>query len=414
MINVLINAYAMAPNWGSEQGMGWNWTIQIAKYCKVFVITEGQWCDDIEEALKTLPQASNIKMYYNPVSDKVRKMCWNQGDYRFYYYYDKWQKKTLEIARQIIAENKIDVIHQLNMVGFREPGQLWKIEGIPYVWGCFSGFNPMNLAFMKDMGWKHDVASKLRSWINWYQVRYTPKVRHAFQHANALITTTPYCQKVIKQVYNKDAIIINETGVHGGCVPVEMINRNEDNTFNLLWVGRFIKTKKLDIALKTLANLKKYKNIKLHVVGFGMNSEEGFYKSMACDLGIDNMVVWHGKQPNDIVQQMMRQMKLFFFTSIDEATSTVVPEAIQNRLPIVCHDACAFGALINNSIGRKIPPINPETSITEFSRIIENLYLHQEILNSMTNSFEPVAELLSYENKGKMVYEIYKQLTGKE
>ena len=25
--------------------------------------------------------------YYNPVSKEIRKMCWNQGDWRFYKYY---------------------------------------------------------------------------------------------------------------------------------------------------------------------------------------------------------------------------------------------------------------------------------------------------------------------------------------
>lgn len=90
MLNILINAYAVAPNWGSEQGMGWNWIINIAKYCKCYVITEGEWRKEIEEALLELPQKDNIKFYYNPVSEKVRKMCWNQGDWRFYYYYHKW------------------------------------------------------------------------------------------------------------------------------------------------------------------------------------------------------------------------------------------------------------------------------------------------------------------------------------
>ena len=31
MINVLVNAYAVNPYWGSEQGMGWNWVVNIAR-----------------------------------------------------------------------------------------------------------------------------------------------------------------------------------------------------------------------------------------------------------------------------------------------------------------------------------------------------------------------------------------------
>lgn len=31
---------------------------------------------------------------YSPVSEEIRKMCWNQGDWRFYKYYRQWQWKT--------------------------------------------------------------------------------------------------------------------------------------------------------------------------------------------------------------------------------------------------------------------------------------------------------------------------------
>ena len=51
MYNVLINAYAVSPNWGSEPGMGWNWVTNLARYCNLHVITEGEWQKEIEEAI---------------------------------------------------------------------------------------------------------------------------------------------------------------------------------------------------------------------------------------------------------------------------------------------------------------------------------------------------------------------------
>ena len=119
MISVLLNAYACSPHMGSEQGMSWNWIKNLANYCKVFVVTEGEYQDKIEAAVRELPQKENIVFYYNPVSEKVRKICWNQGDWRFYYYYNVWQKKTYQIALEIISKEKIDIVHQLNMIGFR-------------------------------------------------------------------------------------------------------------------------------------------------------------------------------------------------------------------------------------------------------------------------------------------------------
>ena len=31
MLNVLVNAYAVSPAWGSEPGMGWNWVVNLAQ-----------------------------------------------------------------------------------------------------------------------------------------------------------------------------------------------------------------------------------------------------------------------------------------------------------------------------------------------------------------------------------------------
>lgn len=106
MINVLVNAYAVNPYWGSEQGMGWNWVVNIARYCNVYVITEGEFRDNIEEAMMSLSQKDHLHFYYNPLPTKVRKMCWNQGDWRFYWYYRNWQKQTLKIAKQIIKKTE--------------------------------------------------------------------------------------------------------------------------------------------------------------------------------------------------------------------------------------------------------------------------------------------------------------------
>lgn len=113
MLSILINAYACSPNMGSEPGMAWNWCINLARHCELYIITEGEFRDKIEAALPTLPQGKHMHFYYNPVSEEVRKMCWNQGDWRFYKHYKKWQWKTYEMAQEIIVKQHIDIVHQL-------------------------------------------------------------------------------------------------------------------------------------------------------------------------------------------------------------------------------------------------------------------------------------------------------------
>lgn len=51
MLSILINAYACSPNMGSEPGMAWNWCINLARHCELYIITEGEFRDKIEAVL---------------------------------------------------------------------------------------------------------------------------------------------------------------------------------------------------------------------------------------------------------------------------------------------------------------------------------------------------------------------------
>ena len=78
MMKVLINAYAVCPGMGSEPGVGWHWTTEIAKHCEVFVITESEFKEKILTEVEKLPQKKNLHFFWNEVSPEVRTMCWNR------------------------------------------------------------------------------------------------------------------------------------------------------------------------------------------------------------------------------------------------------------------------------------------------------------------------------------------------
>lgn len=408
-MNVLINAYAVSPNWGSEQGVGWKWAINIAEHCNVYVITEGQWRSEIEKNISNLPQRDNLHFYYIPVSDKIRRMCWNQGDWRFYFHYHIWQKKALKLAREIIITHKIDIIHQLNMVGFREPGLLWKIKEIPFVLGPIAGRTHLNLKYFSDVHLLSKTKYAVKNIINSIQFNYSPNVKNALKYSRAVITPMEDMADDIAKRYNVPVYLIPETGLDE---TVQRPVRNSDKTLHLLWVGRFVERKQLSLALRTIARLDRQENVKLHIVGFGMNGEEQYYRSMAEKLGISENCVWEGKKDNAEVKEMMTQMDVFFFTSVDEVTSTVIPEAIQSCLPIICHNICGFGPLVNNEIGWTIPLLSPEESIAGFARIINNICQNPKLLDKDLREFEKTGEKLKYKSKALQVVDIYKSIIG--
>lgn len=404
MLTILVNVYAVSPAWGSEPGMGWNWVSNLARYCNLYVITEGEWQNEIEEALKDHPYKENLHFYYLPVSNKVRKMCWNQGDWRFYYHYRQWQKRALTKAKEILQEVDIDIIHHLNMIGFREPGLLWKIDGYKHVWGPVGGMETMPTAYLKGMGVKIALFNRLKNMINTLQYRYQPNVRRAIRRADAVVAATSGCQRKIIDYYHKDVSLLNETGCY--LVEKALKHKVSSDVFNILWVGKYDFRKQLGLAIKTIAEVKDL-NVQLKIAGEG---EQAPYKTLAVELGIEDKIIFLGKVNHDEMNSLMQDSDVFLFTSIMDATSTVVMEAMQNQLPIVCFDTCGFGTVVDETIGIKIPLSNPVQSVDDFADAIRSLYNDQEKLKKLSDNCKERIKLFEWDYKANMMVDIYKAI----
>lgn len=415
MFSILINAYACSPNMGSEPGMAWNWCVNLAKYCELHIITEGEFRDKIEAVLPTLAQGKNMHFYYNPVSDEIRKMCWNQGDWRFYKYYREWQWKTYMMAEEIIKQNHIDIVHQLNMIGFREPGYLWKIENKPFVWGPIGGLKQFPSSYLEGAGIKMKLFNRIKNIVNIYQIKHDKRVNQALKKADLLISSIPDSYNAIKRYKGLNSIIIPETGCF---IDNDTVKRNMDEKangdFRLLWVGKFDFRKQLNIALATMSKLKNKSNIKLIICGSGSDDQVSYYKQMALNLGIEDNVVWKGNIENSKVKEEMRKSDIFFFTSVSEDTSTVVLEAVSCELPVLCFDTCGMGYVINESVGQKVPLTNPGQSADDFAEKINYLYNNREFLQKLSDGCKQRQKELSWDNKAKQMVELYNKVINNQ
>ncbi len=400
---------------GSEQGMGWHWITNLAHYCELFVITEGEYRFQIEEWLSKKENediAKRLHFYWNPIGgddqkrcEKIRKTCWNQGNWRFYLYYKKWQKSTADIAERICGEHKIDILHQLNMIGFREPGYLWKVSqktGIPFIWGPIDAKEAFPMAYTKDASFKVKLYFALKNVVTKYQLRFGKRVHSAANQASFVIGASGNSVVSIKKYFNKEAPLINETGCQ--------LNKTFDNskpakdTFDILWVGKTDFRKLLRLALTSFAKVKK-DNLRFHIVGSGNLLP---FKKIAEELGIADKCKWHGVVSHSEVQDLMRFCDVLLFTSVAEGTPHVVMEAIGNGLPVICFDTCGQADCVNEKVGIKLPLSNLQQSANDFSEAIEKLYTDADLLSYFSNNCHERQKELCWDNKTKQMLDLYK------
>lgn len=418
MIRIMVNAYACSPDMGSEPGMAWNWCVHLAKHCELHIITESEFRERIEAVVPTLPQGKNMHFYYNPIGgdniercEKIRRMCWNQGDWRFYKYYRDWQWKTYLMAKEICSKEKIDILHQLNMIGFREPGYLWKLSketGIKFVWGPVDAKDKFPLAYCNGAGFKTKLFLWLKNTITCWQLRHSDRVRNAANVASVVVSASSNSVMSFKKYMNVYSRLINETGCALDDRDVGQ-KKKDKKTFDVLWVGKMDFRKQLGLALRSVAATYK-DDIRLHIVGGG---DAAPYKMRAEALGIRDICVWHGVVSHEEVQRLMQMADVFLFTSVAEGTPHVVLEAIANQLPVLCFNTCGQGDAVNEYVGRKVPLSDPEKSVENFARILNHLYDNRSVLEEMSENCSIRRVELSWENKALAVLDIYKEVLGR-
>ena len=407
MLKILINAYACSPNMGSEPGMAWNWVSNLAKFCELYIITEGEFREKIEEVVPTLEQGKNMHFYYNPVTNEIRKMCWNQGDWRFYKYYREWQWKTYLMAKEICSSEHIDVLHQLNMIGFREPGYLWKLSkenGVPFVWGPVDAKDKFPVTYLDGASIKTKLFMRLKNFLTGIQLRYSGRVLKTARQASVIFSASSNSQRSFKKYMHINSPLLNETGCYVQEHPIT--DKSQKETFDVLWVGKMDFRKQLSLALQTMAAIGDNK-FRLHIVGGG---DSAFYQQMAEGLGVADRCVWHGAVSHDEVQKLMQVSDIFFFTSVAEGTPHVVLEAIGNNLPVVCFDTCGQGDAVNDKVGRKVALSNPAQSATDFAKLLNNLEHDRNLLKQLSENCKQRQNELSWEEKAKTMVEWYEKV----
>jgi len=412
VLNILASVYACGPDWGSEVGMGWNWVRALSKECRLTVITEAGFRESIKRAGSAPFEGGYVpEFHYIDIGETARGYFWRQGVWRFYPHYRRWQEHAFELAEELLRTRKYDLVHQLNMVGYREPGYLWQLpEKVPLVWGPFSGFNNPSKKFFPSLGMRHGAKCMLKNIVNRIQRRFMRRVRCMLFRADALVAATPADRWIVSGLCGRSSLLIPETGVS----KLSPRPYRPSETLKVGWCGMFEARKALDLALKALAELKRRGvKVKLTIIGSGPLDKK--WRNLSRRLGVSDMCEWTGRVDHQVCMNIMAKQDVFLLTSWLEASSTVVMEALSMGLPVVCHNTCGMAAAVTAQCGIKVPFEDPETSVKGFAEALSVLSRSPEKVEQFSaGAAERAAELTCENSAARMIKLYHAVLEGKK
>lgn len=401
-MKILINCYACSPYKGSEPGMGWNFVKCLAKLHELHIITERKFEADINQYFGEHPEEMKYFNFYFIEKERHKKLRKIYPP-SYYWFYQAWQKKAFELAKELDKKHNFDIIHQLNMIGYREPGYLYKLNK-PFIWGPIGGFNITPWKLLPTMGMKGAIFYTCRNIINLYQMHHSKRVNEAMSKVQHLICATKDAQKAAKEIWNKEAIILPEVGLLNPISQIQPKSRENNESFRICWSGQHTPGKSLNFLLEAVSKCKNKENIELHILGKGEKTKS--WQHLASKLKLKN-TVWYKWLPKDKAVEVMNSCHIFVITSLADATSTVLLEALSLGLPVVALDLFGFSNVITANCGIKIAPNNRKQITEDLSKAIDLLYSQNNTLQSLSKGAFERAKEFSWNKKADIINQIY-------
>ena len=403
-LKVLLGCYACDPGYGSEPGMGWNFVSNIAKHHEVHaIVEEGEFKETLTKFAAEHPEkVQNITFHFvrRTHHETLRKL-WPPS---YYWFYRSWHRRAYKLARELDKKENFDIVHQVTISGFREPGFLWKL-GKPFIWGPLGGFTDTPWCLLGSLGMGGALHFAVRNILNGIQKRYGLSCRAAARHSAAILTSTTKAVEEIKRFWGREAVLMNEVGLETGHTTYQPQAHEPGTPLRICWAGEHIPRKALDLLLHALPHCKE--KMELHVLSKGPRMEA--WKQLAHKLGLDDIVTFHGFVPREEAFRIMSSSHVFCITSVREDTSTVVFEAFRYGLPIIAMDHCGFSTVIDETCGIKIPINTRNQVISDYARHLDTLATDENYREQLSTGALRRCQHFTWDAKMEVLNKIYSQ-----
>lgn len=394
---ILIGAYACEPYKGSEQGVGWNWSLQIAKRNNVIVITRSNNEAVISTYLKEHP-VENISFYYCDVPDSIRKF--KKGSKGVHWYYYLWQYYCYKKAKEIVKTQHVDYALTVTFGNMWLPTFLYKLP-VRHIWGPIGGEAGIPKILWNNISAKQKIIETIRT-INPYIPISNPFYRWICKKSYRIIARTNEVEKVLPASCREKVKVCLETGASAEeCKTMKQKAEQVASNDDLVHVGQMIPRKMLDIGIEAFARIAcKYPNVKFNLVGTG--PEKHYLKELTEAFGLEDRIIFHGVKPRDEAIALMQKSAIIVHPSAYEGGCWSLFEAMMSEKAIVCFDVSGNHVLMSGECAELVAMTSHEKAVDAFAHKIDVLLGDKALRGKLGKAaHERILNHFLWENKGE-------------
>ena len=284
----------------------------------------------------------------------------------------------MRLARALHLKNRFDYIHRVTPSAIQLP-TLARLLRIPYIVGPLIAADPPPSGFRPFLGRPVTPPKRPRYHPNRIVEgvcrRLVDKLGNSRWHlrkAARIIVGTDIALRQVPESLREKCVSITYAGVeHERFVPPE--RRSSGLAARLLFVGRFVPYKGIELLLRALAIASKRCQVRLDFVGSGDSVYARYCAELTDSLGLNEVVRFRPNVPREELPRMYQEADIFCFPTLCDTYGIALLEAMSAGCAVIASDTGGAGEIVAPGTGVKVPLINPGQFLHQYSEAIIRL-----------------------------------------
>jgi glycosyltransferase involved in cell wall biosynthesis len=412
-LRVLVLAEAANPEWVSVPLVGWSHSKAVSSVADSHLVTQIRNRDAIlREGLVEGRDFTSIN------SELVAKLIWRFSNLvrggkgkgwttvtslaaLSYPYFEHLVWK--QFGRRI-RDREFDLVHRITPVSpaIHSPMARWcHRAGVPFILGPINGGVPWPKGFERE---RH----REKEWLSYVRglYRLMPGYRSTLNRASAIIVGSYETWRQIPQRYRSKCFYLPENAIDPSRFHMTH-QRAATKPIKVIFVGRLVPLKAVDILIKAAAPLIKSGHIDLEIIGDG--EELPSLRQLARDEQVESYVRFAGWVEHHRLQGYLAQADVFAFPSIREFGGGVVLEAMAVGLMPIVIAYGGPGETVREATGYLLKMATKAELVLQLRAVLAEIADNPAIIDVKSRAAEYEArEHFSWQAKACQVLQIYR------
>ncbi len=384
----------------------------MARECDVTVVTRANSRARIESWMSAHPGEMLANFHYLEGAALALLMK-KRIPGGLYFYYFLWQWKLRSLLKQMLLENRYDLIHHVTFASFRMPVGA---KGVPVVWGPVGGAERASPALLRGhgsrMGRFRERFRNLTTILAGRIIRLWAPVNRS---EGIALASTPATYALLK----RNSIPCQMMPTIGYDSPVNE-QRNvaitaapQDSPLRLLYVGRLHLLKGQHLLLLAISRLGD-PSVRLTIVGDG--AERKRLEDLVQALDLRDCVSFRGHVARSNLDEVYAEHDVIVAPSLYESGGLSILEGFAHGLPAIVLDCGGPALTVAEGCGIKVPAdLSQDLTVTRLTEAIEVYLQDRELIRRHgANARKRLVEEYGWASKRKQMLKVYQHLLNRE